>query len=169
MEDDKTSYSMIVTPIPGAWGPSYRFPIELGKVREFARATGCTSLDHLRETQPVIPLYFLVTAAHFWGYTIEHPDDSPLADLPIDRSQLLHAEEEIQLLGSLPRAGDELLASSRLAEVTEKRSRRSGTVVFITIETMFTSSKGKPVARQLTTVAYSPNPESEAFSADPVA
>jgi hypothetical protein len=160
---------MTETSIPGPWGPTFRFPIELGKVREFARATGCTSAEYLCETRPIIPLYFLVTAGHFWGYTIEHPGDSPLSELLIDRSNLLHAEEEIQLLGDLPRAGDELFAASRIAQVTEKPSRRSGTVVFISVETKFTTRDAEPVARQLTTIAYSRNLESEPTSANFVA
>jgi hypothetical protein len=139
-------------PAIGVTGPKYEFSVELGKIREFARATNANHDEYLSSPNPVVPPTFLTIAGRFWGYTFDAPGDTPLADIPFDRSMLLNAEEGFEFLGALPRAGMRLWAQTRVADVYEKQGRRGGMLTFIVAETVFESDTGEVVARQRQTV-----------------
>ncbi len=136
----------------GVSGPWFEVPLERGKVREFARAIKADLPEYLAETNPHIPPTFLVVAGRFWGYTFDEPGDTALAQVEIDRSILLHAEEEYEFFGPPPRAGTTLRARTKIADVYEKEGRRGGKLIFVVSETEFQDAQGRPVAVSRTTV-----------------
>jgi hypothetical protein len=139
-------------------GPAYQMPLERGKVYEFARAVGSTHPAHFASVNPVIPPTFLTTAGFFWGYTLETAGENPFARLEVDRSMLLHAEEEYEFPSGPPRAGQTLTARSRVVDVTRKAGRRGGALTFIKIETEFRTPSYELVARSRTTVVSTGQP-----------
>jgi hypothetical protein len=136
----------------GVAGPWFDVPLERGKIREFARAIKADLPEYLRDIQPCIPPTFLVTAGRFWGYTFDDPGDTALSKVEIDRSILLHAEEEYEFFGPPPRAGTTLRARTRIADVYEKEGRRGGKLIFVVSETEFQDARGRQVAVSRTTV-----------------
>jgi hypothetical protein len=141
-------------------GPRFEVPIERGKVYEFTRAVGSSHPAHLQPQAPVIPATFLTTAGFFWGYSLETPGDNPFSGFDIDRSLLLHAEEEYEFYGTVPVAGETLVAQSQISDVTRKRGKRGGELVFVVLETEFRASSGQVVARSRTTVVQTEKPAS---------
>jgi hypothetical protein len=126
----------------------YPMPIERGKIREFARATGSSAAEYLENPNPPVPLTFLRTST-FW----EPPGSvSPLSGLKLNLSRILHGEQEYEFFGPPPSAGSELTVASHLESVTEKEGRRGGTMRFITVVQDFTDASGKLVARGRSTL-----------------
>lgn len=100
---------------------SFTMPIERGKVREFAHATGSSAPEYLSDLAPPVPPAFLRSAA-FW-----EPEEELKAatDGPnLNMSRMLHGEQEYEFFGPPPRAGTELVVKPRLESVTEKQGRR---------------------------------------------
>jgi N-terminal half of MaoC dehydratase len=118
--------------------PSWEVVIERGKIREFADAMQSDS-PAFRGDSPVIPPTFLITAA-CWA-----PPGSRV-DVGFDRARVLHGEQEFRFTGALPRAGDVLQASERLAKRYEKQGSRGGTMRFAMVITEFRDSQGQLVA-----------------------
>ncbi|MCC5870745.1 MAG: MaoC family dehydratase N-terminal domain-containing protein [Gammaproteobacteria bacterium] len=133
-------------------GPEFTVRIEHGKIREFATSIASTHQAYLRSDRPVAPVYFLITAGFFWGYTLENPVQTVFSDVDIDRRLLLHAGEEIEFEGPPPSAGDVLTAKTHIADVYTRDSARSGTMTFIVTETAYRNADGGLVARQRTTL-----------------
>ena len=136
----------------GISGPPFRFPVEEGKVRELARALGTSDPAYLDGSTPLVPPTFLGIAGRFWGYTFDDPRDTALAAVDLDRSLLLHAEEEYEYPNGLPRAGTELTARTFIKDVIEKDGARGGKLVFVTTQTEFRDSSGSIVAVSRQTV-----------------
>ncbi|GAA1868709.1 hypothetical protein GCM10009836_56530 [Pseudonocardia ailaonensis] len=122
---------------------SFRFPIELGKIRELSRATWTEAPEVLDGT--VIPPTFLY-GARMWDD--EAPEQRP-AD-PGDRGRL-HAEQEFVFHGPPPGAGAVLTVSTRVDPEYEKRGRRGGLMSFQLVVTEYRDPDGRLVAeaRQL--------------------
>ena len=125
----------------GVAGPEYLVPVERGKVREFARATKALLPEYLDEERATIPPTFLATAGRFWGYTFDDPRGSAFAAVGIDRSLLLHAEEEFEFFGPPPCAGTCLTAQTKIVDVYEKEGRRGGRLIFVITETLYGDRK----------------------------
>jgi hypothetical protein len=127
---------------------TYPVPIEMGKVREFARATGSQSASYLEDPAPPIPVTFLRTSA-FW-----EPKSwaSPMAGLDLNLRRILHGEEEFVFFGKPPRAGDTLAVSTRLESVSEKQGRRGGAMRVIVTVKDFTDQSGRLVAQSRSTL-----------------
>lgn len=123
----------------GVSGPEYRFVIEEGKVREFASAIGWR-LDP--GSEPIIPPTFLGVAGRWWGYTLDEPGQTDLSRIEIDRSLLLHAEEEYEFHGAPPRAGDEYAVRTFVKECYEKTGKRGGRLIFVVTETEYRNKEG---------------------------
>lgn len=136
----------------GISGPDFEVAIERGKIREFARAIKACLSEYMDARNPPVPPTFLVTAGRFWGYTFDDPGNTALAQIDVDRSLLLHAEEEYEFFGPLPRAGSTLTARTRVTDVYEKEGRRGGKLIFIVSETEFRDEQGANVAVSRTTV-----------------
>jgi N-terminal half of MaoC dehydratase len=120
----------------------FEMVVELGKVREFARATGATHPAYFEDEHPPIPPTFLMAAA-LW-----QPDDvpRPYVALGMDLRRVLHGEQEFRFHGPLPRAGDRLTVEIRIESVEEKEGRRGGTMRLAHIVSEFTNEAGEVVA-----------------------
>lgn len=114
----------------GLSGPEFYFPIELGKVREFARSLYAFGPEYLDGRHPVIPPTFPVIATYIWGYLLEDPGDTPLAQVEINERLSLDAEQEYIYYGPPPRAGDELTGRVKVDRIWEKSGRRGGSLRF---------------------------------------
>jgi hypothetical protein len=118
--------------VVGLEGESFALIVELGKVREFARATHAEDPDHLRSATPAIAPTFLASAAH-WA-----PHERELLErIPGESSRRLHGEQEYTFPGPPPSAGDRLRGRSRIAAAYERRGRRGGQLRFYVLETTF--------------------------------
>jgi hypothetical protein len=128
---------------PGHEAPAFMMPVERGKVREFALATGSRSDEYLTGPRPVIPPTFLRTSA-FWA-----PPGGPsmLGDVKLDLRRVLHGEQEYTFFGEPPRAGTELRVTQRVESVTEKQGKRGGAMIVIVFVSDFTDASGRLVAR----------------------
>lgn len=125
---------------------SYDMPIERGKIREFAAATGATDPAYNGPNPPVPPT-FLASAMHW------EQQDPPLATmLGLDLSTVLQGGQEYAFLGSLPRAGDTLHAETSVESVIDKQSSRGGHMTLIVVLTRFLRPDGAVAAEGRATV-----------------
>lgn len=134
-------------------GPSFDFPIELGKVREFANSICSYRAEHHAGKNPIIPPTFPVVAGYLWGYIVENAaGDNPLAAVEIDEALSLDAEQEYIYYGSPPRAGDELVAQTSMDRVWTKQGRRGGaTLTFYRTRTDYHDGSGRLIATNFST------------------
>ncbi|QLL10222.1 MaoC family dehydratase N-terminal domain-containing protein [Mycobacterium vicinigordonae] len=121
-------------------------PIERGKVREFAAATGSADAVY-QSPNPPVPPTFLATAMHW------EPQDPPLAArLGLDLSRVLQGGQEYAFIGPLPRGGDTLRAQTSVESVTAKQSGRGGSMMLIVVLTRFMRTDGTMAAEGRATV-----------------
>jgi len=120
-------------------------PIERGKVREFARATGSGNPAYDAPDAPVPPT-FLTTARAFW--TVERTD----LGIDFELARLLHGEEEYEFFGPPPQAGEELTFEVRAGDRWEKEGKRGGKMRFAQIITEYRDGSGALRAVQRTTL-----------------
>ena len=125
------------------------FPIERGKLMEFARA--------LHDDDPLwydpgaageqgfagvpTPPTITALAAHWVPGGLIGP---PLA-LGMDVDRLLHGESAWTFEAPV-RLGDELTATMTVADVTPREGRRGGVMTLLVIETAFVNQRGEAVA-----------------------
>lgn len=126
---------------------TYEFPVERGKIREFATATKSRHPDHEGD-DAVIPPTFLTHARLSW----EPLEMSPALELGFDLGRILHGEEEYVFHGPPPRAGQTLHVSTRMGDRWEKAGKRGGTMRFAQMINEFRDDEGSLVATQTTTV-----------------
>jgi hypothetical protein len=127
---------------------TFTMPIERGKIREFATATGSTAPEYLTDPHPVIPATFLRSAA-FWS----DPSAEPSPDgVTLDLRRILHGEQEYTFFGEPPRAGDELTVANRVESVTHKEGKRGGSMTLVVFAQDFTDPSGRLVARSRRTL-----------------
>jgi N-terminal half of MaoC dehydratase len=126
---------------------AYDFPVERGKIREFARATKARTSSFTDDPETVCPPTFL-TAASFWAGT----GSSAIGMAPRSWSRVLHGEQEYVFHGPPPRAGDRLSARQYIENVFEKQGRRGGRMIFTVVVTEFRSPAGDLVAEARSTV-----------------
>jgi hypothetical protein len=133
-------------------GTTFTMVVELGKIREFARATKSSNPEYLTAENPVAPTTFLVTSS-FWQ------------DAPVRRAngranggangggrdgagyeRMLHGAQEFVFFGEPPRAGTRLSVHSRPGPEYEKTGRRGGVMKFRELITEYRDEKGELVA-----------------------
>src|SRR6267143_868391 len=105
----------------GVWGPEQKMHVELGKVREFARAVKDDQPAYRGET-PLAPPTFLMTIAHWIGDM-----GQTRSAVKLDYRRLLHGEQEFEYVKPI-RAGDVLSFRSRTKDVFEKDGQRGGKI-----------------------------------------
>jgi len=132
----------------------FELVIEVGKVREFARATGATHRAYFEDEHPPIPPTFLASAALWQPASVPPPYEA----LGMDLQRVLHGEQEYRFLGPLPRAGDRLVVEVRIESVTEKKGRRGGTMRLARIVSDFTNEAGELVAQARATTIETGGP-----------
>lgn len=126
---------------------SYEFPVERGKIREFARATKTRNEAH-SGPDAVIPPTFLTNARLAW----EPKEQSPIPGLGFELARVLHGEEEFEFHGPPPSAGDLLTVTTRLGEQWEKEGKRGGVMRFAQVVNEFRDASGALVATQTSTL-----------------
>jgi acyl dehydratase len=146
----------------GLQGPSFAVPLEAGKVAEFERAT------YARPGTTAIPPTFLFTAGPAWGYTLEHPRGTALAQAGMTGAMSLHGGYAIMFPDGPPQRGTALTARTRIAEATRKAGRRGGTLDIYVMATRFEDGAGRLVAEERTTsILPSTAPSGEARDVTP--
>jgi hypothetical protein len=124
-------------------------PIEWGKIREYAVATGSSHADYLDNPTAPIPPTFLSTVV-FWdnpGRGLRTPEAAAqLAELDaqpeVDIRNVLSAEQEYRFVGPLPRAGDRLVLTHRFDGAEVKEGRRGGKMIFTRFAVEFRDAQG---------------------------
>lgn len=117
----------------------FEMRVELGKVREFARATNSRHPDH-QSDDGVSPVTFLQSSA-FW----QTRANDPLPERDLRRS--LHAEQEFVFPGGPPPVGARLTGRSRVDDTWTKAGRRGGELTFTRVATDYTDESGALVAQ----------------------
>jgi acyl dehydratase len=123
----------------------YEFPIERGKILEFARAIKSSNPAFFGRA-PIMPPTFLMVGGQIWGYSWEDPGDSPLAATGVDSARSLHLEETYEFFGRPSSAGEVLEGQLVLLEPVQKVGRRSGPMTLFTTETTYWRSNGERAA-----------------------
>jgi hypothetical protein len=113
------------------------FPVERGKVREFANAILDDNPAFQEEKAPA-PLTFSMTRS-FWP-----TEGGDMSKININYAMVVHGGQEFEYLGPV-RVGDTLTGRSRIADVYEKEGKRGGTMGFYVFETTFANQKGEDV------------------------
>ena len=123
---------------------SVTFPVERGKIAEFARAV--LADDHAAYFDPdrdggiIAPPTFTQTIA-FW----ERPEpDAPIPDFGLDFTRVVHGEQEFEYLAPI-HAGDTLTATSRISDVYERETSK-GVMSFVAFENRYVNQDGETVA-----------------------
>jgi hypothetical protein len=107
----------------GRTGEAFTFHVELGKVREFARATHTRNAAYTDGS--VTPPTFLVTADHW-----RKRANDPWGDHPRNLARTLHAEQEFVFHGPPPAAGTQLSGVGRIDRRYAKEGKRGGIMTF---------------------------------------
>jgi N-terminal half of MaoC dehydratase len=136
-------------------GTPYTMEVELGKIREFARATKSHNPDYLQRENPVSPATFLMSSA-FWSEAGDLPADELGGE--IDLARLLHGGQEFVFHGEPPRAGTRLVGQSRVGATYSKQGKRGGTMRFIEIINDFRTPDGRLVAEVKSTLITTSQP-----------
>jgi hypothetical protein len=141
--------------LEGWTGEPFPMVIELGKIREFARATKSRNTGYDGEVgdRPLTPATFLTTAA-FW----QKPAHSPLSGVNVNWHRILHGEQEFVFHGEPPRAGDVLTGVARIDKVYEKAGKRGGTMTFLEQVVEFRNPDGELVAESRSTMIETSKP-----------
>jgi acyl dehydratase len=127
------------------------FPVERGKITEFARAVRTTS-----------PLHFDIAAARAAGFpdlvapltfgnALAHWSGGDAAEIPVrlglELSRVVHGEQRYRLTRPMV-AGDVLTARRYVADAHVKAARGGGEMTLVTVVTDFTDQAGSPVLRE---------------------
>jgi len=127
----------------------FTMPVELGKIREFAKATKSTHKAYDGEVgeTPLTPATFLMTSS-WW----QQPQHNPLESLGLDRHRTLHGGQEFIFHGEPPRAGDVLTGCARIDKRYTKVGKRGGAMTFLEIVVAFSNGEGRLVAETRSTI-----------------
>jgi hypothetical protein len=134
-------------------GAPFDMVVEVGKIREFARATRSTNPEYLTGDDPVSPVTFLVTST-FW----QDPDSPPVVTGFSNYERVLHGAQEFVFFGEPPRAGTRLSVQARPGPTYEKTGRRGGVMKFAEMITEYRDEAGTLVAEARGTVIETSQP-----------
>ena len=113
------------------------FPVERGKVREFARAILDEAPEYMSD-KPVAPPTFTMTTA-FWDRVPSGPTPDPGFK---DYRRVLHGEQQFEYLRPV-NAGDMLTGETKIADVYTKEGSKGGTLYFVVFETVWKNQDGE--------------------------
>ena len=133
--------------LEGRQGKPFTMHIELGKIREFARATKSRNPAYHEGDQPISPTTFLQASAFWTG-----PEASALGDHKLNYQRILHGEQEFVFHGPPPKAGDVLTGQQRIDRVYTKEGKRGGAMTFMIMVTDYRNAAGDLVAEVIGTV-----------------
>jgi acyl dehydratase len=113
------------------------FPVERGKVREFANAILDDNPVYQDPSAPA-PLTFSMTRS-FWPN-----EGGDLSKININYAMVVHGGQEFEYLGPV-KVGDTLTGRTRVADAYEKEGKRGGVMSFYVFETTFANQDGQDV------------------------
>ncbi|MGW8815605.1 FAS1-like dehydratase domain-containing protein [Gordonia terrae] len=124
----------------------YEMPVEQGKIREFARATGADPAIYDGPDAPIPPTF--LASSMFW-----EPADPPLVELlGVRLENVLQGGQDYRFVGPWITAGQTLSAATSVESVTRKEGRRGGAMILIVVLTEFRNGSGDVVAEARATV-----------------
>jgi acyl dehydratase len=141
----------VAEPQIGATGRPQTMHVELGKVREFARAIKDDNplyFDAARaqgELGGVIPPPTFTQSLALWD------DGGGRPPLGLDLRRLLHGEQEFEYVQPI-HVGDVLTSTTRVLNVFEKAGSRGGTMKLVVLESELVNQQGTVVLRSRTTL-----------------
>lgn len=141
----------------GATGVPFDFHVERGKIHEFALAIEAEHPAYAGD-DACVPPTFLTTMFH-WERAVE--GSNPWSQVAMSQKRGMHAEQEYVFHGPPPRAGDRLVAQSRIDEMYQKEGRRGGKLTFVTMVTEFRRPDGTLVAEAKMTAVETAKPPEE--------
>jgi acyl dehydratase len=125
--------------------PPYEFPIERGKIKEFADAVGDRNPIYRDPAYAAkTPAGGIVAPPTMLRCFLYEPRDAAEALKVKDWSYIVHGEQEFEYLAPV-RAGDVLTAQDKIVSIVEKESRRAGKLQIAVIETTFHNQRGEKV------------------------
>jgi acyl dehydratase len=125
--------------------PPYEFPIERGKIKEFADALGDKNPIYRDPAYAAkTPLGGIVAPPTMLRCFLYEPRDAVEALKVKDWSYIVHGEQEFEYLAPVL-AGDVLTAQDKVVSIVEKESRRAGKLQIAVIETTFRNQRGEKV------------------------
>ncbi|WP_344415916.1 FAS1-like dehydratase domain-containing protein [Pseudonocardia ailaonensis] len=136
-------------------GPAFPVVMELGKFREFVRATRGTD-GYSRRPDAVTPPTFLSVFLH-WA----PPDALPYTRQGLEADRVLHGGREFVFSGPPPKVGARLTAQQRVEKTYTKTGRRGGTMRFVVALTEFRDESGHVVAEMRNTTIETGRPALE--------
>jgi len=133
-------------------------PIERGKIREYAAATGAARPVYVNDPAPPIPPTFLSSVVLWAPIGESTRDESVLeacrsAGVVAELSNMLSLDQEYVFYGPTLRAGETVSVSERLRDVTVKQGRQ-GPMVLVRFVVSFEDPDGRLRAECLYTSAY---------------
>ena len=141
----------------GRGGKPSTMRVELGKVREFARAIKDDNPIYFddayaeREAGGVMaPVTFTMTQA-FW----DEPGNR--IDLGLDMRRVLHGSQEFEFVRPI-RVGDQLTAQGKIADVYKKPGKRGGEMTFVVMETEYKNQHGEVALYSRSTIIETAKP-----------
>ncbi len=160
---------MVITEEARLWAdrgyPSFTMTVTATDIANFAHATGETNPIHFDRAAAAAAGYPDVVAPTLFTYVVRmhasalvpadqlEPDGSPTADVPpLSVKRAMAGETRVEL-GVPVVAGDVISVQKRLADMYEKEGR-SGPLVFVEMEFVFTNQRGEMVAREHFTRIY---------------
>lgn len=143
---------MVNEAIIGKEFPPFEFPIERGKIKEFARSLGDSN-----------PVYADLELARSLGFKdipppptftasfLHHvPDENFLlnlmAEMGIEVARSVHGESEFEYIAPVT-AGDVLTVTARIKDWVQKEGKRGGLMNIITVETTYANQLGEVVQK----------------------
>jgi peroxisomal enoyl-CoA hydratase 2 len=125
--------------------PPYEFRVERGKIKEFADALGDPNAIYRDPGYAATtPLGAIVAPPTFLRTFLYEPRTASEALKVKDWSYIVHGEQEFEYLAPIF-AGDVLTVQERIVSVTEKASRRAGTLHVAVIEAVYHNQRGEKV------------------------
>jgi acyl dehydratase len=125
--------------------PPYEFRVERGKIKEFADAIGDPNpIYRDPEYAAKTPLGAIVAPPTLLRTFLYEPRTASEALKVKDWSYIVHGEQEFEYFAPVL-AGDVLTVNECIASITEKQSRRAGTLHIAVIESVFHNQRGEKV------------------------
>ena len=136
-----------------------RFPVEAGKISEFARAIHDDNAVYREPAAAAAagfaavpaPPTFTVSAVNFYPDEELEKAGGIVGVLGLDLPRVLGGEQSWTYT-RVPCAGEVLTADIRVAAIERKAGRQGGEMVIVTTEMEFVDKDGKPVVTQRNTI-----------------
>ncbi len=130
--------------IKGKVYPPFEFPVERGKIREFALASRDDNPIYRDPEYAKASLAGGILAPPLFSRILLYEGTQVHADLGFDWRNVLLGGLEFDYLKPI-RAGDTLMGHMRVADLYQKEGRRGGTMTFAVIEITYRNQKGEAV------------------------